>query len=247
MSEPLLRIRVLTLFPEFFPSPLAASLIGKAVKRGLVDVSVTDIRDFASGTHRVADDSPYGGGDGMVMKVEPVIGALEDARKALPDAWRVLLSPRGRPLTQPIAAELAGRGSLVLVCGHYEGIDERVRDHADDELSIGDYVLAGGETAALVVIDAASRLVPGFVGNAGSIEDESFQGDLREYPQYTRPETFRDARVPEILRSGDHAAIARWRRKEALRVTRARRPDLLAKARLTEEDRRILAELDREG
>jgi len=241
-----MRFHVLTLFPEFFPSPLAASLIGKAVARGLIHVQVTNIRDFAPGAHRVADDAPYGGGQGMVMKVEPVVAAIEATARGLPSVRRLLLSPRGRPFTQGLAEELARQPALLLVCGHYEGIDERVREFVDDELSIGDYVLAGGEAAALVVIDAVARLVPGFVGNAGSLDEESFEDGLLEYPQFTRPETFRDLAVPPVLLSGDHAAIARWRRKERLRLTRARRPDLLARAVLPEEDQKLLREIEDE-
>jgi tRNA (guanine37-N1)-methyltransferase len=241
-----MRFQVLTLFPDYFASPLQASLLGKAIARGIVEVAVTNIRDFAAGTHRVADDAPYGGGEGMVMKVEPVVAAIEATVKAS-GAWRVLLSPRGRPLTQALAEELASHPSLLLVCGHYEGIDERVRAFVDEEISIGDYVLAGGESAALVVLDAVARLVPGFVGNSGSLEEESFRGGVLEYPHYTRPENFRGNRVPPVLLSGDHAAIARWRRKQALRLTRARRPDLLAAAPLTAEDRELLRELEAEG
>jgi len=241
-----MRFQILTLFPDFFPSPLASSLIGKAIARGLVHVDVRNMRDHAAGAHRVADDAPYGGGQGMVLKVEPVVAAIEAAIGEVPGAHRLLLSPRGRPFTQGVAVELARESAIVLVCGHYEGIDERVRRFVDDELSIGDYVLAGGEAAALVVIDAVARLVPGFVGNSGSLEEESFEDGLLEYPQYTRPETFRDARVPPVLLSGDHAAIARWRRKQRLRLTRERRPDLLARAVLSAEDRRLLDEIERE-
>jgi len=241
-----MRLHVLTLFPEFFSSPLSASLIGKAIARGLIAVDVRNIRDHAPGAHRVTDDAPYGGGRGMVLKVEPVVAAIESSARDLPAARKLLLSPRGRPFTQAVAAELAGEQELILVCGHYEGIDERARDFVDAELSIGDYVLAGGEAAALVVIDAVTRLIPGFVGHAGSLEEESFADGLLEYPQYTRPEGFRDARVPAVLLSGDHAAIARWRRKQQLRLTRDRRPELLARASLSEEDRRLLAELERE-
>ena len=241
-----MRLHVLTLFTDFFASPLSASLIGKAIARGLIAVDVRDIRDHASGAHRVTDDAPYGGGRGMVLKVEPVVAAIETSARDLPGARKLLLSPRGRPFTQGVAAELALEKGLVLVCGHYEGIDERARRFVDDELSIGDYVLAGGEAAALVVIDAVTRLIPGFVGHAGSLDEESFADGLLEYPQYTRPESFRDARVPAVLLSGDHAAIARWRRKQQLRLTRDRRPELLARAALSPDDRRLLAELDRE-
>jgi tRNA (guanine37-N1)-methyltransferase len=241
-----MRFSVLTLFPDFFRSPFAASLLGKAVERGTITLEVVDIRNFATGVHRVADDSPYGGGRGMVMKVEPVVAAIESASAASPRARRILLSPRGRTFTQAQARRLASEPALVLVCGHYEGIDERVRGFVDEEISIGDYVLAGGESAALVVVDAVARLVPGVVGNADSLAEESFEDGLLEYPQYTRPEFFRDERVPTVLLSGDHAAIARWRRKERLRLTRARRPDLLAQASLDEEDRRLLREIERE-
>lgn len=241
-----MQFHILTLFPDFFPSALSTSLLGKGVRRGVITVTVTDIRDFAAGTHRVADDSPYGGGEGMVLKAEPVVAAIEAARAKAPEAYRILLTPRGRPFTQTLARDLARRPALLLVCGHYEGIDERVHASVDDEISVGDYVLAGGETAALVILDAVSRLIPGFVGNPESIAEESFEKGLLEYPQYTRPEVFRGARVPEVLLSGDHAAIARWRRKEALRLTRARRPDLLAAARLSEEDRRLLDEIEKE-
>ncbi len=240
-----MKIRVLTLFPEYFASPLAASLVGKARARGVIDAEVIDIRDFAPGAHRTADDTPYGGGEGMVLKAEPVVAAIESASAAVSDLHRILLTPRGRRLAQPIVEELARRSALCLVCGHYEGIDERVRAFVDEELSVGDYVLAGGEAAALVVIDAVTRLVPGFVGNPASLAEESFDGGLLEYPQYTRPEVFRGAPVPPVLLSGDHAAIARWRRKERLRLTRERRPELLAKAELGAEDRRLLVEIER--
>jgi tRNA (guanine37-N1)-methyltransferase len=242
-----MHIQVLTLFPEFFPSPLSASLIGKGMHRGVIAVEVIDIRDFAPGAHRVADDAPYGGGEGMVMKVGPTVAAIEAASSRAPEATRLLLSPRGRRFSQDVARELVRRPALLLVCGHYEGVDERVRRFVDDEVSIGDYVLAGGEAAALVVIETVARLVPGFLGNAASLAEESFEGGLLEYPQYTRPESFRDLRVPPILLSGDHAAIARWRRKERLRSTRERRPDLLERASLSATDRELLREIEREG
>lgn len=241
-----MRFHVLTLFPRFFDSPLSSSLVGKAIARGIIGVSIVDIRDFATGAHRVADDAPYGGGQGMVMKIEPVVAALESLVGLGPAARRVLLSPRGRLLSQRLARELAARSDLVIVCGHYEGVDERVRSFVDDEVSIGDYVLGGGEAAALVVIDVVARLVPGFVGNPGSLDEESFEDGLLEYPQYTRPETFREQRVPPVLLSGDHAAVARWRRKQRLRLTRERRPELLADALLTDADRALLREIERE-
>ena len=215
-----MHVRILTLFPEFFASPLSSSLVGKAIARGILQVEIVNVRDFAAGVHRVADDSPYGGGRGMVMKIEPVVAAIESVTHVAPSARRLLMSPRGRRFSQPTARELSKEAELVLVCGHYEGIDERVRSFVDDELSIGDFVLGGGEVAALVVLDAVTRLVPGFVGNAGSLDEESFEDGLLEYPHYTRPEAFRERRVPPVLLSGDHAAIARWRRKERLRLTR---------------------------
>ena len=241
-----MRAEILTLFPEFFESPLRASLLGKAIAAGTVAVRVTDIRDYAPGRHRVADDSPYGGGSGMVMKIEPVIAALEAAREREATARRILLTPRGRRFTQAVAHELAGEPALVMLCGHYEGIDERVADWIDDEISLGDYVLGGGESAALVVVEAVARLRPGFVGNEHSLAEESFGGGVLEYPQYTRPEEFRGRRVPAVLLSGDHAAIARWRRKEALRLTRLRRPDLFDAAKLDAEDRKLVDEILRE-
>lgn len=241
-----MRFDVLTLFPDFFRSPLESSLIGKAVKRGIVEVRITHVRDYAPGVHRVADDAPYGGGSGMVMRAEPLVAAIEAASEGLPAPRRLLLSPRGRRFRQAVAEELAREARILLVCGRYEGVDERVRHFVDDELSIGDYVLAGGETAALAVVEAVTRLLPGFIGNAGSLEEESFRGGLLEYPQYTRPEVFRELAVPAVLLSGDHQAIARWRRKQRLRLTRQRRPDLLETERLAEEDRELLREIERE-
>jgi tRNA (guanine37-N1)-methyltransferase len=241
-----MRFEVLTLFPDFFRSPLESSLIGKAVKRGIIDIRITNVRDFAPGTHRVADDAPYGGGSGMVMRAEPLVAAIEAASEGLPAPRRLLLSPRGRPFRQAVAEELAREARVLLVCGRYEGVDERVRHFVDDELSIGDYVLAGGETAALAVVEAVTRLLPGFIGNTGSLEEESFRGGLLEYPQYTRPEVFRELAVPAVLLSGDHRAIARWRRKQRLRLTRQRRPDLLGSETLADEDRELLREIERE-
>jgi tRNA (guanine37-N1)-methyltransferase len=238
-----MRFHLLTLFPEFFTSALASTMLQKAQERGAVEFVLHNIRDHAQDKHRVTDDSPYGGGQGMVMKPEPVVAALEALDTGAERPWRVLLSPQGRPLTQEGAAALARRPALALVCGRYEGVDERVRQFVDEELSIGDFILSGGEAAALVVIDAVSRLVPGVLGCEISAADESFSQGLLEYPQYTRPAEFRGLVVPEVLRSGDHRAIARWRRQEALRRTYERRPDLLAQARLTDEDRAFLATL----
>ena len=238
-----MRFHILTLFPELFTSVLSATMLQKGQERGALEFVLLNIRDFATDKHHVTDDYPYGGGQGMVMKPEPLIAALESLDGATPRPYRILLSPRGRVLTQACAAALAARPALALVCGRYEGVDERVRGFVDEELSIGDFVLSGGEVAALVVIDAVSRLVPGVLGCAESAATESFSDGLLEYPQYTRPPEFRGLQVPEILLSGDHQAIARWRRREALRLTAERRPDLLAHAALSDDDRAFLASL----
>lgn len=239
-----MRIDVLTLFPEMFPGPLGYSITGRAFAQGLAELRLVNLRDFTDDRHRTADDAPYGGGAGMVMKPEPVFRALEALRAEPGPLHAVLLSPQGRRFTQAVARELAARPRLALVCGHYEGVDERIRIAAvDEEVSIGDYVLTGGEVAAMVVIDAVVRLLPGALGAEASLEEESFTGGLLEYPHYTRPAEFAGLEVPEVLRSGNHAAIRAWRRREALRRTLERRPDLLATAPLDDEDRRYLAEL----
>ncbi len=237
----MLRAEVLTLFPRMISGYLAESILGKAQERGLVSVGITDLRDFTSGKHKIADDTPYGGGAGMVMKVEPVVGAVEAARVRLPGAKAYLLSPRGPTLTQARVRELAADpAGIILVCGRYEGIDERALAHLDGEISVGDYVITGGELAALIVVDAMARLVPGVLGNLGSVGSESFEEGLLEYPQYTRPPIFRDAAVPQLLQEGNHARIARWRRWHALRLTRERRPDLFARLELSVADRKLL-------
>lgn len=223
-----MRIDVVTLFPEIFDSPLRSSLLGRALEEGLLEVRLHDLRLFGVGRHRAVDDEPYGGGAGMVLRPEPIFEAVDAiAVGAGSRPHVVLLSPRGTRLMHPEVARLAGIPHLVLICGRYEGVDERVAEHlADEELSVGDFVLAGGEVAALVVIEAVSRLIPGVLGNRASLETESHSGALLEHPHYTRPAEYRGHRVPEVLLSGDHGAIARWRRAEAERVTRARRPDL---------------------
>jgi tRNA (guanine37-N1)-methyltransferase len=223
-----MRIEILTLFPGFFRSPLEESLLGRALEGGRIEVAVTDLRDFARDRHRKADDEPYGGGPGMVL-LAPVVAEAIETRQGNPPAWRVLLSPDGRRLDQEGVERLAARERLLLVCGRYEGIDERVRDLGlfDEEISIGDYVLSGGEAAALVLVETLSRRVPGVVGRAESVERDSFVGDRLDYPHYTRPQEFRGLRVPDVLLSGDHARIERWRRARALERTRERRPDLL--------------------
>jgi tRNA (guanine37-N1)-methyltransferase len=239
-SAALLRIDVVTLFPELFDAPLRTSVIGRAVERGILSVTLHDLREHGIGRHRVVDDAPYGGGAGMVMRPEPLFAAIEPLRAS--GAHVILLDPAGERLTDRLARELAAARHLVLVCGRYEGIDERARILADREVSIGDYVLTGGELPALVLIDAVGRLVPGVI-EADSHESDSFSDGLLEGPHYTRPERFRDVAVPPILLSGHHAEVARWRRIEALRRTLARRPDLLTAAPLSDEDRAILDEL----
>ena len=241
-SDTLLRFDVVTLFPELFDAPLRTSVIGRAVERGIISVALHDLRAHGIGRHRVIDDAPYGGGAGMVMRPEPLFSAIEPLRAD--GAQVILLDAAGERLTDPLARELAAAQHVVLVCGRYEGIDERARALADREISIGDYVLTGGELPALVLIDAVGRLVPGVI-EADSHESDSFADGLLEGPHYTRPEQFRDASVPPVLLSGHHAEVARWRRVEALRRTLARRPDLLAAAPLSDEDRTILEELRR--
>ena len=239
-SLPLLRFDVVTLFPELFEAPMRTSVIGRAVERGLLQVTLHDLREHGIGRHRVVDDAPYGGGAGMVMRPEPLFAAVEPLR--VDGALVILLDPAGERLTDRLARELAAAQQLVLVCGRYEVIDERARALADRELSIGDYVLTGGELPALVLIDAVGRLVPGVI-EADSHESDSFADGLLEGPSYTRPERFRDAAVPPVLLSGHHAEVARWRRSEALRRTLARRPDLLESAPLSDEDRAELRRL----
>ena len=240
-----MRIDVLTLFPEILAGPLQASLLGKAVQDRVLDVALTNIRDFATDRHRTVDDAPFGGGPGMVMKCEPLFAAVESLRGKNSLDRVVLLSPRGRRLDQRLVRELASAPDLVLICARYEGVDERVSQGlVTDEISIGDYVLSGGEAPALVVIEAISRMLPGVVGDWESVRTDSFYDGILGAPQYTRPPLFRGMAAPAVLREGHHAAIARWRRKEALRVTRRRRPDLLEHC--NESDRKLLAELIRE-
>ena len=236
-----MRIDILTIFPPFFDSPLSEGIIHRARERGLLDLRVHDLRAWATDRHRVTDDAPYGGGAGMVMKPEPLSAALEQLRTEHPGARTVLLSPQGRVWNQGLVREYGALPGLILVCGRYEGVDERViATFIDEEISIGDYVLTGGETAALVVVETVAREVPGVVGQPESVRQDSFFDGLLDHPHYTRPAEFRGRSVPEALLSGDHAAIARWRRREALRQTLRKRPDLLEKAALTPEDRALL-------
>jgi tRNA (guanine37-N1)-methyltransferase len=236
-----MRIDVVTLFPELIELPLRISIVGRAVEGGLLDFGVHDLREHGLGRHRSVDDYPYGGGAGMVMRPEPLFEAVEPLRDA--GAHVILLDPAGERLTDGLARRLAALPHLALVCGRYEGIDERVRTLVDREISIGDYVLTGGELPALVLIDAVARLVPGVIAQA-SHEGDSFASGLLEHPQYTRPEVFRDLPVPPVLLSGHHGAVERWRRQEALRRTHQRRPDLLEAAELDAEDRAFLETLE---
>ena len=238
-----MRVDVLTIFPDLVEQFAAASLLGRARRQGHLELRVHDLRDATDDVHRSVDDAPFGGGAGMVLAAQPIFDTVERERPPRP---LFLLGPRGRRLDQSLAAELAALDGFSLLCGRYEGVDERVRQHlVDDELSIGDYVLAGGEVAALVVLEAVGRLVPGVMGNASSAEEESFSSGLLEYPQYTRPADFRGWQVPEVLRSGDHARIARWRHAQALARTLADRPDLIdARGGLSDDELALVAELD---
>lgn len=261
-----MRFDILTLFPGFFDSPLKQSIIGKAVEKGLLVVKTFDIRDYATDRHRTTDDYPYGGGHGMVMKVEPLARALDAVfsegeggeeggrgategkgenageRTAVPRV--ILTSPQGVPLSHSLARELSKEERLVIICGRYEGVDERIMELVDLEVSTGDYVLTGGEIPALAIIDAVSRFIPGVLGAEAASEYDSFSDGLLEYPQYTRPEEWNGLKVPEVLLSGNHAEIARWRRKESVRRTFLKRPDLLKKADLTQADELVVAELE---
>lgn len=251
-----MQIDILTLFPEMFPGYLDASILKRAQESGQLTIRLHNIRDYATDKHRVTDEPPYGGGGGMVLKPDPIFRAAEavlgDGQRTIDDAPFlavpiILLTPQGRPFTQTIAQELAQHDHLVLLCGRYEGVDERVRQHlVTDEISIGDYVLTGGELAALILVDAVARLLPDVLGAEGAAETDSHATGLLEGPHYTRPATFRGWDVPEVLRSGHAANIARWRRQQALRRTWQRRPDLLPTAPLTEEDKWFLAELAEE-
>lgn len=240
-----MHVDIFTLFPEMFQGPFSESILKRAQEQGLLSVALHNIRAATTDKHHIVDDYPYGGGAGMVMKPEPVFTAIEAVYQGGPI---ILMSPQGRPFTQSIAHELAREPRLTLICGHYEGVDERVREHLiTDEISIGDYVLTGGELAAMVIVDATSRLLPGVLGGEESTLEESHSNNLLEYPHYTRPPEFRGWRVPDILLSGHHANIARWRRKESIRRTRQRRPDLFARLDLSsKQDQKILQELETE-
>lgn len=239
-----MKIELLTIFPEMFDSFLNASIIGRAREAGVLDIHATDIRPYSQNKHKNTDDYPFGGGAGMLMLAQPIADAMKDAARPPFQGKRIYMSPRGVPLTQALAQQLSQEEQLVILCGHYEGVDQRVLDkYIDMEISVGDYVLTGGETAAMVLIDCVSRLVPGVLGSAESAGDESFSNDgLLEYPQYTRPRVFEDMEVPEVLLNGDHKKISQWRREQALLATARMRPDLLDKANITPAERRWLSE-----
>jgi tRNA (guanine37-N1)-methyltransferase len=238
-----MRIDLLTLFPEFFRSPLSESMLQRAQNLGAVEFRVINLRDFTADRHQVADDRPFGGGPGMVMKIEPLAAAIRASRLADPEIKIFLMSPQGPVFSQEKAGELAGLQHLMLICGHYEGVDDRLKYYIDGMLSIGDYILTGGEIPALAAADAVVRLLPGVLGGEGSADDESFQTGLLEYPQYTRPREFDGHEVPQVLLEGNHQVILAWRRQQALRRTLERRPDLLARARLTPADRKFIESL----
>jgi tRNA (guanine37-N1)-methyltransferase len=237
-------VDIVTIFPAMIEQPLAAGIIGRAIERGTLDVKVRDLRDFTTDRHRVVDDVPYGGGPGMVLKPDPIFRALDAiaAERGAP-LTVIMTSPQGRRVTQAEAERLAGLEHIVLLCGRYEGFDERVRERVTDELSIGDYVLTGGELPALVVLDAVARFVPGVVGDEQSVAQDTFSRGLLNHPQYTRPPEIDDLRVPDVLLSGNHAEIRKWRKREALSRTLERRPDLLDAAHLDEEEEQLLREL----
>ena len=240
-------VDILTVFPEMFDSVFSVSILGRAREQGLLDIRFTDIRSFSAAKHKNTDDYPFGGGAGMVMTAQPIMDAMASASAALPGARRIYLGPRGRKLTTALARELAAEDSLILLCGHYEGVDQRALDECvDEEISIGDYILTGGELAAMVLTDCVARFIPGVLGSAESPEEESFSDGLLEYPQYTRPRNLDGRTVPEVLLNGDHAKIRAWRRRESLRATLRFRPDLLETADLSPEDLKMLKELESE-
>ncbi|AZO95590.1 tRNA (guanosine(37)-N1)-methyltransferase TrmD [Halocella sp. SP3-1] len=239
---------ILTLFPEMFNGPLNESMIGRAQENDLLDINIINIRDYASGKHQVTDDAPYGGGAGMVMKVEPVYKAWEDKCRNEKDSSPVILmSPQGRKLNQEIVKDLSAQEGLTVICGHYEGFDDRIRSSiVTDEISIGDYVLTGGELAAMVLIDAVARMIPGVLGDENSVINDSFYNGLLDYPHYTRPRSFKGMEVPEVLLSGNHAEIDKWRQQESLKRTLLRRPDLLEMKTLTDEEIELLEDIKKD-
>lgn len=240
-----LRFDIITIFPGMFASPFNESILKRAREQGLLEFRIHNLRDYSLNKHKKVDDYPFGGGVGLVMNVEPISRAIEDIKKASPQARTILMSPSGKPFDQEKAREFAAEQNLILVCGRYEGVDERVRLHCvDEEISIGDYVLSGGEIPAMAVVDAVARLVPGVLGDENSVVEESFSDLLLEYPQYTRPRDFKGYKVPEVLVSGNHKEIRDWQRKEALKKTAEVRPDLLNKLKLSDQDKAALKELN---
>ena len=240
----MIKFDVLSIFPEMFASPLNFSLLKKAQEKGILNICLHDIRNWADDKHKMTDDAPYGGGCGMVMKIEPVEKALATIRSPEDDSLVLLMTPQGETFDQKIAVEMAGKKQIIIICGRYEGVDERIREHlVDREISIGDYILTGGELAALVIIDAVSRLISDVLGNPESTLTESFSHNILEYPQYTRPAEYKGWVVPEILLSGNHAQIELWHKRESLRRTYQRRPDLLKKIKLSAEDKNILEKI----
>jgi tRNA (guanine37-N1)-methyltransferase len=235
----MLTFTVITLFPQMFASTLGHSILKRAQEKNLLKINLVDLRDYTTDKHKMTDDYPYGGGQGMVMKPEPLVAAIEDARARNPQARVVLLAPQGRVFKQSVAQRMTSEFEIVLLCGRYEGVDERVKAFIDEEISVGDYTLSGGEPAANIVIDAVARLIPGVLGNENSAADESFSDGLLEYPQYTRPEEFRGMKVPDVLLSGDHQRIKEWRQEKSLEVTRQRRPDMMAGAELARPARTV--------
>lgn len=246
MSEPF-RVNILTIFPEMFESFFSSSILGRAGEQGLIDIRTTDIRPYSKSKHHNTDDYPFGGGAGMVMMAQPILDAMSAVMAEYPSARRIYLGPRGKKLTTSLARELAQEKALILLCGHYEGVDQRALDSCvDEEISIGDYILTGGEPAAMVLVDCVARFIPGVLGSAESPEEESFSDGLLEYPQYTRPRDLDGMQVPEVLLNGDHARIRSWRRSESLKATLKYRPDLLETAPLDEKDRKMLNEIRKE-
>jgi len=233
-------IHIFTTFPTLFESPFSESIIKRAIDKEIIDIQIHNLRDYTNDRHKKTDDYPYGGGPGMIMKPEPIFAAIESLKShnhSSKKAPVILLSPQGRQFNQSIASELAIESELILICGHYEGVDERVKEHlATDEISIGDYILTGGELAAMILVDAVSRLIPGVLGSNNSASQDSFTQDLLEYPQYTRPAVFRGWQIPEIIKSGNHQKIQAWRRQQSILRTLENRPDLLSNAKLEEED-----------
>ncbi|MDY6857049.1 MAG: tRNA (guanosine(37)-N1)-methyltransferase TrmD [Thermodesulfobacteriota bacterium] len=242
----MIRFDILTLFPKMFSSPLDEGMLKRAQEKNLIDVRIHNIRDFALDKHHTADDYPYGGGQGMVMKAEPIIRSIEKVKSLENDSKVILMTPQGRRLDQRFIVHMSKFCHLIIVCGRYEGVDERVRQYVDEEISIGDYIISGGELAAMVLLDAVSRMIPRVLGNSESIDDESFCNSLLEYPQYTRPREHKGLNVPEELLSGNHQRINDWRRFQSLKRTLERRPDLLEEAELSGKDIRILSEIKKE-